>query len=62
MTEQDYIDQGLCPELVIRHTEDGPTDGRCMRPIVPGEIPACEGHAAQIREWQEERDRLWWGD
>ncbi len=58
--EAQLIAEGKCAELVWINTEDGPVDGRCMRPIsdkvwmyrgysdpkpYPTKLPMCEGHA-----------------
>lgn len=49
--DQELISKGKCPELVMYQTEDGPVDGRCLAPIVPGGY-ACEGHTAEIEAWR----------
>jgi hypothetical protein len=61
------IADGQCPELVPVMTEDGPSDGRCLAPIVTVTVPpdprygeteaetvafACEGHSAEILGWR----------
>jgi hypothetical protein len=61
------IGEGKCPELVMIDTEDGPTDGRCLAPIVTVTVPpdarygetepetlafACEGHTEEILSWR----------
>jgi hypothetical protein len=61
------IAEGRCPELVPIVTEDGPSDGRCLAPIVTVTVPpdprygetepttaafACEGHSAEILGWR----------
>jgi hypothetical protein len=72
--EQDLLDEGLCPEIVLVDTEDGPVTGRCKGPVEPilvgldlgvgasVEAFACEGHTHQILGWraQSEIERLAW--
>lgn len=65
--EQELIEQGLCPDLVMINTEDGPAAARCMGPIVEVTVPpdprygeiepetvafACEGHSAERLGWR----------
>lgn len=59
--DQELIDDGLCPEIVPIVTEDGPSDGRCLAPIVPGGY-ACPGHTEAIESWREmsEPEREYW--
>lgn len=59
--EEELIREGHCPEIVPIVTEDGPSDGRCFKNIVPGGY-ACEGHTAMIEEWREmsEPERAHW--
>lgn len=65
--EQDLIEDGKCPDLVLVMTEDGPVAGRCMGPIVTVTVPpdarygdteaevvafACAGHSAERLGWR----------
>jgi hypothetical protein len=54
--DEQLISEGKCPELVWHQTEDGPVDGRCLAPIVPGGY-ACEGHTEAIKAWQRAADK-----
>ena len=51
----------VCGELVLVHTEDGPTDGRCGAPVYGSDF-ACPGHAAERRGWANMTDaeRIAW--
>jgi hypothetical protein len=49
--DAELLAEGLCPDLVMVDTEDGPMDGRCMRPVVEVEVPR---HFSAVRgEWCE---------
>lgn len=48
--DEELIANGQCPELVMRSSEFGPIDGRCLLPIVPGGY-ACAGHTEEIEAW-----------
>lgn len=65
--DTELIAQGLCPDLVMVDTEDGPVSGRCMAPIVTVTVPAdprygdtepetvafaCEGHSQERLGWR----------
>jgi len=60
--DQQLIAEGLCPDIVMVDTEDGPVTGRCQAPIVDHELCACEGHAAERRQWMamSEWERAHW--
>jgi hypothetical protein len=72
--EQDLLAEGLCAEIVLVDTEDGPVTGRCQGPVAPFlvgldlgvgasfEAFACEGHTHQILGWhaQSELERIEW--
>ena len=65
--DAELLAEGLCPDLVMVDTEDGPMDGRCLLPVVEVTIPAhrhwgedvpaevvafaCEGHSQQRISW-----------
>jgi hypothetical protein len=59
--DEQLIHEGACPEIVPVLTEDGPTDGRCLAPIVPGGF-ACPGHTEAIEAWRamSEPERAHW--
>lgn len=59
--DQELIQEGLCPEIVPILTEDGPTDGRCLAPVVPDGY-ACAGHTEAIESWRSmsEAERAYW--
>jgi len=59
--DEQLIQEGVCPEIVPIVTEDGPSDGRCLAPIVPDGY-ACEGHTAAIESWRSmsEPERAYW--
>jgi hypothetical protein len=65
--EQELLAEGLCPEIVMVDTEDGPVTGRCQGPVVEVTVPpdrrygeteatvqafACEGHSAEWLNWR----------
>jgi hypothetical protein len=59
--DEQLIQEGSCPEIVPVLTEDGPSDGRCLAPIVPGGF-ACPPHTEAIESWRamSERERAYW--
>lgn len=59
--DQQLIAEGVCPEIVPVVTEDGPSDGRCLAPVVADGY-ACEGHTAEIESWRDmsEAERAHW--
>jgi hypothetical protein len=59
--DEQLIAEGACPEIVPRWTEDGPSDGRCLAPVVPGGY-ACQPHTEAINSWREmsEAERAHW--
>lgn len=59
--DEQLIQEGVCPEIVPVWTEDGPSDGRCLAPVVPGGY-ACQPHTEAIEAWRamSEAERAHW--